>query len=314
MPIEKAFASGFGAAVLVLALLPLPAAGQSAPPGGARGIARRALDAVEEGWALGRYDDARQVRVAINVRGAGTRGVTANVVVDRSTPRWRLDVAGGVGPLTLWALPDRTALHVPGLSQYASRRGGDLATAATGVGRLDDEVAAMRARLDRGYDGLTLVGEESIDGAPTWRLDDRPEPGTTASYWIDRESFLPRRVALDRPGGRDVRVDFDYGAGPRPVRLVGVLSGQRDVRVTVTPTYRSDGRVDRLGILTEPSGGSPVTTDVTFDWAPTTGPDFFRFTPPAGATEVPFAQLAQGALLMAAGALGSLLPVLMGAR
>ena len=62
-----------------------------------------------------------------------------------------------------------------------------------------------------------------------------------------------------------------------------------------------------------PSGGSPVTVDVTLDWAPSTRADFFRFTPPAGATEVPFQQLSQGVLLMAAGALGSLLPVLLGA-
>jgi hypothetical protein len=40
---------------------------------------------------------------------------------------------------------------------------------------------------------------------------------------------------------------------------------------------------------------------------------FFRFTPPTGATEVPFGQLSQGALLMAAGALGGLLPVILGA-
>jgi len=218
-----------------------------------------------------------------------------------------------VGPLTLWALPDRTALHVPGLGQYASRRGGDLAATAGQARRLDPEVAAMRARLDGGYGALTLAGEETIDGAATWRLDDRIEPGTTATYWIDRATRLPRRIALDRPGRRDLRIDFAYGAGPRPVRAVAYLQGQRDVQVTLTPTYQASGRVVRLQVVAQPSGGSPVTTDVTLDWSPSISAEFFRFTPPAGATEVSFQQLSQGVLLMAAGALGSLLPVLMGA-
>ncbi len=62
-----------------------------------------------------------------------------------------------------------------------------------------------------------------------------------------------------------------------------------------------------------PAGGSTVTTDVTFDWSPGMGASFFRFTPPEGSREVPFGQLSQGVLLMAVGALGALLPVVLGA-
>jgi hypothetical protein len=171
----------------------------------------------------------------------------------------------------------------------------------------------MESRLAAGYADLTLGGEETIDGAPTWRLDDRPEPGTTASYWIDKRSHLPRRIAIDRPGRRDVRVELAYGSGPRPVRAVAYLQGQRDVQVTLTPAYDSSGRVASVQAVTVPAGGSTITTDLTFDWSPGMGASFFRFSPPAGSREVPFGQLSQGVLIMAAGALGALLPVLLGA-
>lgn len=299
--------------VLTLGLSAGPGRAQSSGNARANEIAAEALDAVRRGWALGRYDAARQVRAAINLRGAGTQGVTANLVVDRDGPRWRLDVAGGVGPLTLWAMPDRIALHVPSLEQHATRAGGDLARMAAEAGRLDAEVAAMQSRLAAGYAELTLGGEESIDGAMTWRLDDRPEPGTTASYWIDQGSHLPRRIAIDRPGRRDARIEFSYGAGPRPVRAVAYLQAQRDVQVTLTPTYDSAGRVARVQAVIVPAGGSTITTDVTLDWSPAMGAAFFRFAPPAGSREVPFGQLSQGVLIMAAGALGALLPVLLGA-
>jgi hypothetical protein len=276
-------------------------------------IARRALDAVRDGWALARYDEAARVRAAINLRGAGAQGVTANLVIDRATPRWRLDAAGGVGPLTLWAMPDGVALHVPSLGQYARRSGGDLARMGGEASGLDGEVAAMRSRLDGGYTELSLAGEETIAGAATWRLDDRIEPGTTASYWIDQRSHLPRRIVLDRPGRKDVRVDLAYGSGPRPTSATVTLQGQRDVEVRLTPTYEGSGRVSRVQVVTQPSGGARVTTDVTLDWSPAIAAGFFRFTPPTGATEVPFGQLSQGALLMAAGALGGLLPVILGA-
>jgi hypothetical protein len=285
---------------------------QSAGDARANEIAVQALDAVRQGWALARYDAARQVRAAINLRGAGTQGVTGNLVLDRDGPRWRLDVAGGVGPLTLWAMPDRIALHVPSLDQHATRAGGDLARMAADAGRLDAELAAMRSRM-AGYTELTLGGEETIDGAATWRLDDRPEPGTTASYWIDQRSHLPRRIAVDRPGRRDVRIEFSYGSGARPVRVTVNQQGQRDVQLTLTPPYDSAGRVASVQAVTVPAGGSPITTDVTFDWSPGMGASFFRFEPPAGSREVPFAQLSQGVLIMAAGAFGALLPLLLGA-
>jgi hypothetical protein len=240
--------------------------------------------------------------------------VTANLVLDRSTPRWRLDTAGGLGPLTLWASPDRLALHVPSLDQYATRSGGGLAAYASEMGRLDAEVAAMRGRLDAGYADLTLAGEETVDGRATWRLDDRPEPGTTASYWIDQASHLPRRIVLDRPGRRDVRIELAYGTGPRPVRATAVLQGQRDAQLTLTPSYDGSGRVSRIQVVTESAGSAPVTTDVTLDWTPTVSAGFFRFSPPEGAREVSFGQLSQGVMLMAAGALGGLLPVVLGAR
>lgn len=302
----------------ILALLALGAVstarGQSPADDRALDVARRALDAVRQGWALGRYDDANQVRAAINLRGAGAQGVTANLVLDRGAPRWRLDAAGGLGPLTVWASPDRLALHVPSLDQYATRSGGGLAALAAEFGRLDAEVLAMRARLDAGYAELSLAGEETIDGHATWRLDDRPEPGTTASYWIDQATHLPRRIVLDRPGRRDVRIDLAYGAGPRPVRATAALQGQRDARLTLTPSYDRSGRVGRVQIVTESAGAAPVTTDVTLDWAPSIGAGFFRFSPPEGAREVSFGQLSQGVMLMAAGALGGLLPVVLGAR
>ena len=285
---------------------------QSAGGASANQIAARALDAVRRGWALNRYDAARQVRAAINLRGGSTQGVTANLVLDRDGPRWRLDVAGGVGPLTLWAMPDRIALHVPSLEQHATRSGGELARMAAGAGRLDAEVAAMQSRLQGGYAELSLGGEETIDGAATWRLDDRPEPGTTASYWIDQRSHLPRRIAVDRPGRQDARIDLSYGAGARPTRAVAYQQGQRDVQVTLTPTYDSVGRVASVQAVTVPAGGSPITIDLTFDWSPGMGATFFRFSPPAGSREVSFGQLSQGVLIMAAGALGALLPLLLG--
>lgn len=309
---------GRSAALLLGGVLALGASAgiaraQSAGDTRANEIAAQALDAVRRGWALARYDAARQVRAAINLRGAGTQGVTANLVLDRDGPRWRLDTAGGVGPLTLWAMPDRAALHVPSLEQHATRAGGDLARMAAQAGRIDAEVAAMQARLAGGYTELALGGEETIDGAATWRLDDRVEAGTTASYWIDQRSHLPRRIAVDRPGRRDVRIELSYGSGPRPVRVTAYQQGQRDVQVTLTPTYDSAGRVARVQAVAAPAGGSQITTDVTFDWSPGMGASYFRFEPPAGSREVPFGQLSQGVLIMAAGALGALVPLLLGA-
>ena len=139
---------------------------------------------------------------------------------------------------------------MPALEQYATRSAGGLATLASQWGRLDAEVVAMRARLDEGYGNLSLAGEESIDGRVTWRLDDRPEPGTTTSYWIDQGTHLPRRIAIDRPGRRDVRIDLAYGSGPRPSRAVAYLQGQRDVQLTLSPAFERTGQHNRSGTVT----------------------------------------------------------------
>lgn len=292
------------------------AGGPSPPDPRAIEIARQTLAAIESGWALARYDQAGRVRAAVNLRGAGAAApaVTANVVVDRRGRQWRLDAAGDVGPLTLYADAERATLYVPALQQHASRRAGPLAPGASVARSLTGEIALMRARLDDGYAPLVLRGEEPLGGATTWRLDDTPGPGVTASYWIDQRTSLPRRVALDRPGRRDVRLDFQYGIGPRPTRVDAYLQGQQDVQLTITPRYDTTGRAARLHLVGRVAGGGEFVTDVTLDWAPRVGAGFFRFDPPAGTQAVSFAQLAQGVLFSAAGKLSALLPLFLGAR
>ena len=209
-----------GAAVL-LALTILVHDGRSAVrrPGDEKAIqiVRRTLDAVERGWALAAYDRASRVRTAVNLRGASpVVGVTANLVVDRSARRMRLDAAGDIGPLTLIGDPQRLLLYVPSLAQFARRPG-------LGAGEwlrtdLTAEVAAIRSRLDAGYPLLAYRGREVIDGQPVEVVVDTPEPGATATYWIDATSFLPRRIVLSGAGRGEVRVDLVYGTGSRPVR------------------------------------------------------------------------------------------------
>lgn len=276
-------------------------------------IVRRTLDAIEGGWALAAYDRASRVRTAINLRGSQPAvGVTANLVVDRSARRLRLDAAGDVGPLTLTGDPQRLLLHVPSLAQFARRSGG------LGVGEwlgtdLGAEVAAIRGRLDAGYPLLVYRGREEIDGRPVEVVSDTPEPGTTATYWIDAASFLPRRIVLSGAGPGEVRMDLTYGAGPRPVRADVVSRRDRELRLVLTPSYDGTGRVSRLQAVATPAGGGSLTTDFSFDWSPEIGPGFFAFQPPQGAVEVPFQQLATGILLTAAGKLGTILQILSGA-
>ncbi|MFN2382694.1 MAG: hypothetical protein ABR559_00365 [Gemmatimonadota bacterium] len=279
-------------------------------------IARQTLAAIERGWALGRYDQAGRVRAAINLRGAGgtAPAVTANIVVDRRARQWRADAAGDIGPLTLYADAERATLYVPALKQHASRRAGGLAPGASVARNLTSEIALMRSRLDGGYEPLVLRGEESLGGATTWRLDDTPAPGVTASYWIDQTTSLPRRIALDRPGRRDVRLDFQYGSSPRPTRVDAYLQGQQDVQITISPRYDATGRATRLHLVSRVAGGGEFATDVTLDWAPRVAAGFFRFDPPAGAQAVSFTQLSQGVLFSAAGKLSALLPLFLGAR
>ncbi|CAN5285368.1 hypothetical protein BH18GEM1_BH18GEM1_02490 [soil metagenome] len=274
-------------------------------------IAQRALDAVENGWRLGQYDAARRVRAAVNLRGGGA-GLTANVVADRAGRRYRVDAAGDIGPLTLYANAEQAALHVPGLGQYARRSAGPLAPGATLSRSLRAEFAAMRARLDQGYGELVYRGDETLDGAAVHRIDDSPAPGVTASYWIDAGSYLPRRIVLVRPGRQNLQVDFRYGGGPRPNRVDAYLRGQHDVRLAITPRYDESGRMAQLHAVSRVAGGGEFTTDVNLDWSPSVGVGYFSFTPPAGAQEVPFEQLASGVVFAAAGKLGALLPLFTG--
>lgn len=275
-------------------------------------IVRRTLDAVERGWALAAYDRASRVRTAINLRGTSpVVGITANLVVDRSARRLRLDAAGDVGPLTLTGDPQRLLLYVPSLAQFARRSGG------LGVGDwlgadLTEEMAAIRSRLDAGYPLLVYRGREEIDGRPVEVVSDTPEPGATATYWIDATSFLPRRIVVSGAGRGEMQVDLAYGSGPRPVRADVVSHGDRELRLVLTPSYDGTGRVSRLQTVATPAAGGSLTTDLSFDWSPDTGAGFFAFRPPDGAVEVPFQQLATGVLLSAAGKLGAILQILSG--
>lgn len=275
-------------------------------------IVRRTLDAIEQGWALAAYDRASRLRTAINLRGTQpVVGVTANLVVDRGARRMRLDAAGDVGPLTLTGDPQRLLLYVPSLAQFARRSGG-LGAGEWLEADLTGELSAIRSRLDAGYPLLVYRGREEIDGRPVEVVSDTPEPGATATYWIDAMSFLPRRIVLSGAGRGEVQIDLAYGAGPRPVRADVVSRGDRELRLALTPSYDGSGRVSRLQAVVAPAGGGSLTTDLAFDWSPDTGPGFFAFQPPEGAVEVPFEQLAVGVLLTAAGKLGAILQILSG--
>lgn len=299
---------------LLVALNAGVAAGQRAPDERAIEIARRSLDAIESGWVLARYDGARRVRAAVNLRGGGSApvGLTANIVMDRPAGRYRLDAAGGVGPLTLHVGGPNAALYVPGLNQYARGEAGALAPGATFSRSLTAEIAAMRARLDGGYDGLIYRGEETLDGAVTHRIDDTPAFSTLASFWIDARTHLPRRIVLARPGRQDLRIDFRYGAGPRPSRVDAHLEGQRDMELVITPRYDGAGRVSHVHAVNQVAGAGEFTMDVNLDWSPRVSADHFRFTPPAGAQEVPYGQLMSGIIFAAAGTLGAFLPLFTG--
>lgn len=303
------------AALLALAIPPVHDAGSAAlRPADEKAIqvVRRTLDAIERGWALAAYDRASRVRTAINLRGTQpVVGITANLVVDRGAGRMRLDAAGDIGPLTLTGDPQRLLLYVPSLAQFARRSGG-LDAGEWLQADLTGEVAAIRSRLDAGYPLLVYRGREEIGGRPVEVVSDTPEPGATATYWIDATSFLPLRIVLSGAGRGDVQVDLVYGAGPRPVRADVVSQGNRELRLVLTPSYDGTGRVSRLQAVATPAGGGSLTTDLSFDWSPDPGAGFFAFQPPAGAVEVPFQQLATGVLLTAAGKLGAILQILSG--
>ena len=191
------------------------------------------------------------------------------------------------------------------------RNGGLSATEWMGTD-LSAEVARVRGRLDAGYPLLVYRGREEIAGRSVEVVSDTPEPGVTATWWIDAASFLPRRFVLTGPGREEVEVDLTYAAGPRPIRADVVSRGDREIRLVLTPSYDGTGRVSRLQAVATPAGGGSLTTDLSFDWSPATGAGFFTFQPPAGAVEVPFQQLATGVLLTAAGKLGAILQILSG--
>lgn len=279
-------------------------------------IALAALDAIRGDWALARYAGADRVRARVNLRGSGTGmevGVTANAVVDRSNRRWRLDASGDVGPLTLVVDPRRALLYVASLDQHGTRPPGTLASTLLAVDPAA-RVDAARANLGAGTAALRFAGEESVGGAPAWRLEESPAPGVTASYWIDQRTDLPLRVVLDRPGRDDVRVEFGYGAGPRPTRVAAYFQGQRDVQVVASPAYDGAGRARHVHLDATVAGGGRYSIDVMLDWSPSVAPGFFGFSPPADSQPVAFSQLLQGVLFSAAGKLGGLLSAFLGGR
>jgi hypothetical protein len=273
-------------------------------------VARQALDAIESGWALARYDGAQRVRAAVNVRGGGSTpiGITSNLVMDRTARRWRLDAGGDVGPFTLFADRERMTLFSPDLGQFAQQAG--MFTLGDGSGDgLMAQVIETRQRLDRGYRLLRYVGEETINGVLTHRIQDTPAPGTTATYWIDAVTHLPRRAELSRPGRRDVRIEFHYGSGPRPVRIGIYLEGEHDVQTTATLRYDGVGRVSQAHAVSRVGGGDEFISDVNVDWSPGVAAGFFIFDPPVEAQEVPFQQLVSGLLFAAANKLAAILPL-----
>lgn len=297
-------------ALVALVVAAAPARSQSVDPR-AVDVALGALEAIERTWAIEAYDGSDRVRTAINLRG-GSANVTGNLVVDRRARRWRLDTAGGVGPLTLAVAGGTATLYVPSLGQFATRPAGALSP--TGIGFSPKaELAATRARLTRGYDVLVHLGVETVDGASTDRIRDTPGPGVTVDYWIDRETSLPQRV-LVAEGEREMRVELRYGAGPRPTEIVVTTADGGASRATLSPAYDSAGRVKLLHAAIRPPSGPSFTADLRLDWTPRVASEFFAFAPPNGAERVSFQQLVTGVLFSAAGQLGGLLSLLTGGR
>jgi tetratricopeptide (TPR) repeat protein len=173
-------------------------------------VARQALDAIESGWGLAQYDGAQRVRAAINARSGSPTpiGITSNFVVDRTARRWRLDVGGDIGPLTLYADREQMTLFSPDLEQFGGQQTGILTLGDGSDNGLMAQLVETRQRLDRGYGLLRYVSEETVGGARAHRIEDTPAPGTTATYWIDQSTHLPRRAELARPGRNDVRIEF----------------------------------------------------------------------------------------------------------
>ncbi len=274
-------------------------------------VARQALDAIESGWELAQYDGAQRVRAALNARSGSPTpiGITSNFVVDRTARRWRLDVGGDVGPLTLYADREQMTLFSPDLEQFGRQQTGILTLGDGSDDGLMAQLIETRQRLDRGYGLLRYVSEETVGGARAHRIEDTPAPGTTATYWIDQNTHLPRRAELARPGRNDVRIEFHYSSSPRPMRVEIYLEGEHDVQVTATLEYDGVGRVSQIHAVSRVGGGEEFTSDVNIDWSPSVSAEFFSFAPPAGTQEVPFQQLVSGLLFAAANKLAAILPL-----
>ncbi len=318
--LRQHFVSTFGrrhrAAAIVASLLVATPTGVAAQQGAgsddrAIEVAREALDAIESGWALAHYDRAQRVRAAINARGKSPTsiGITSNFVMDRAARRWRLDAGGDVGPVTLYVDREQMALHAPDLEQFARQPAGILAPAEGFGDGLSSQLTETRRRLDQGYGALRYVGEETVGGALTHRIEDTPEPGTTATFWIDAVTHLPRRVELVRPGRKDTRIEFQYGASPRPTRIEAYLEREHDIQVTASLRYDDVGRVEQIHVVSRVADRGEITSDVNVDWDPRVAPDFFNFSPPTGTQEVPFQQLLSGLVFAAAGKLAEILPL-----
>ncbi len=309
----QALAKGIVLVGCLSALAGFSPASDGVPDDEAVRIVQRSLDAIEAGWALSAYDRASRVRAAVNVRGTQPAvGVTANLVVDRTNRRMRLDTAGDVGPLTLLADRQRILLYVPGTGQFARQAADVPAPGDWMAADLTAEIAAIRARLDAGYPLLVHRGRQEIEGRPVEVVEDTPAPGATATYWIDATSSLPLRMVLERPGRAVVRLDLTYGEGTRPTAVELQLQGDRSARISMTPRYDGSGRLSRLQAVIRPSAGGDLTADLSFDWASDPARGFFEFQPPEGTAQVPFQQLVSGVLLASAGKLGGLLQLLAG--
>lgn len=302
--------AGFLALSVATGVSSPPASSPEGPDDRAVEIALRSLEAIERGWALQAH--RRRARIALNLRGSGGFGATANLVTDPAGRRWRLDAAGDVGPLTLLVRGGRATLHVPALEQWGEQPASDLARFADPVGAIASEIAAIRERLRGGYAELVYRGESTVDGVPVHRIEDVAVPGTTVSFWIDARRWLPRRVVVHQSAGPDTRVELSYGQSPRPSRIVMVREAASALRIEATPAYDAEGRLRNLRAVIGASG-SEVVANLNVVWSPRVGDDFFAFAPPRPTRRVAFEQLARGVVLSLAGRLGPLVRALMGA-
>ena len=141
------------------------------------------------------------------------RGKDRTVILMR-TPEWLY------GALVLMA-EDRYWMLLPRASKPWELSGAQMMSGDVATGDL------ARANLTRDY-AVRISGEEAVDGEPCWRLDLRPEVGTThyarIVYWVAKKGFLPKQLDhFGRTGAllKTVRYgDYRKGAlGLRSMRL-----------------------------------------------------------------------------------------------